>query len=37
MFAWYFLVVRRDAAGFREWLRLARMGRRERLLRRPEP
>ena len=35
-FTWYFLVVRRDPAGFREWLRLARMGRRERLVRRPE-
>jgi rhamnopyranosyl-N-acetylglucosaminyl-diphospho-decaprenol beta-1,3/1,4-galactofuranosyltransferase len=33
-FAWHFLVARRDAAGFREWLRLTRMGRRERLLRR---
>jgi rhamnopyranosyl-N-acetylglucosaminyl-diphospho-decaprenol beta-1,3/1,4-galactofuranosyltransferase len=33
--AWYMLVVRRDAAGFRDWLRLVRMGRRERLLRRP--
>lgn len=28
-FAWYFLVQQRDAAGFREWLRLRRMGRRE--------
>jgi rhamnopyranosyl-N-acetylglucosaminyl-diphospho-decaprenol beta-1,3/1,4-galactofuranosyltransferase len=36
-FAWYFLVVRRDPAGFRNWLRLARMGRREHLVRRPEP
>ncbi len=36
-FGWYFLVVRRDAAGFREWLRLTRLGRRERLLRRPGP
>jgi rhamnopyranosyl-N-acetylglucosaminyl-diphospho-decaprenol beta-1,3/1,4-galactofuranosyltransferase len=34
-FAWYFLVTRRDPGGFREWLRLVRMGRRERLLRRP--
>ena len=32
---WYFLVVRRDPAGFRDWLRLSRMGHRERLLRRP--
>ena len=32
---WYFLVTRRDLAGFRDWLRLMRMGRRERLLRRP--
>ena len=36
-FGWYFLAVRRDAAGFREWLRLTRLGRRERLLRRPGP
>jgi rhamnopyranosyl-N-acetylglucosaminyl-diphospho-decaprenol beta-1,3/1,4-galactofuranosyltransferase len=35
-FGWYFLVVRRDPAGFRNWLRLIRMGRRERLLRRPD-
>ncbi|GAA3947933.1 glycosyltransferase family 2 protein [Gordonia caeni] len=28
-FAWYFLVQQRDGAGFREWLRLRRMGRRE--------
>jgi rhamnopyranosyl-N-acetylglucosaminyl-diphospho-decaprenol beta-1,3/1,4-galactofuranosyltransferase len=34
-FTWYFLVTRRDPAGFREWLRLMRMGRRERLRRRP--
>ena len=33
IFSWYFLVVRRDLTGFREWLRLARMGRREQLLR----
>ena len=25
-FGWYFLVSRRDPAGFREWLRLQRMG-----------
>lgn len=36
-FGWYFLVTRRDPAGLREWLRLMRMGRRERLLRRPSP
>jgi rhamnopyranosyl-N-acetylglucosaminyl-diphospho-decaprenol beta-1,3/1,4-galactofuranosyltransferase len=35
-FTWYFLVVRRDPAGLREWLRLMRMGRREQLVRRPE-
>ena len=29
-FGWYFLVTRRDAAGFREWLRLQRMGSSER-------
>ncbi|MDO5077697.1 glycosyltransferase [Corynebacterium sp.] len=29
-FAWFFLVQRRDIAGFREWLKLHRMGRRER-------
>jgi rhamnopyranosyl-N-acetylglucosaminyl-diphospho-decaprenol beta-1,3/1,4-galactofuranosyltransferase len=34
-FGWYFLVTRRDPAGLRDWLRLMRMGRRERLLRRP--
>jgi len=28
-FGWYFLVTRRDPAGFREWLRLQRMGARE--------
>lgn len=33
--AWYFLMVRRDPAGFRNWLRLIRMGRREQLVRRP--
>ena len=33
-FGWYFLVTRHDRAGLREWLRLMRMGRRERLLRR---
>jgi len=36
-FAWYFLVVRRDPDGFRDWLRLARMGRSERLVRRSGP
>jgi rhamnopyranosyl-N-acetylglucosaminyl-diphospho-decaprenol beta-1,3/1,4-galactofuranosyltransferase len=29
-FGWYFLVSRRDPAGFREWIRLRRLGRRER-------
>jgi rhamnopyranosyl-N-acetylglucosaminyl-diphospho-decaprenol beta-1,3/1,4-galactofuranosyltransferase len=29
-FAWYFLVTRRDPAGFREWVRLLRQGRAER-------
>ncbi|MFT3660469.1 MAG: glycosyltransferase family 2 protein [Gordonia sp. (in: high G+C Gram-positive bacteria)] len=29
-FAWYFLMQQRDPAGFREWMRLRRMGRRER-------
>ncbi|WPF66246.1 MULTISPECIES: glycosyltransferase family 2 protein [unclassified Corynebacterium] len=34
-FAWFFLVQRRDPAGFKEWLSLHRLGRRERF-RRPE-
>ncbi|MBS9536066.1 glycosyltransferase family 2 protein [Mycobacterium sp. M1] len=29
-FGWFFLVSRRDPAGFREWIRLRRLGRRER-------
>jgi rhamnopyranosyl-N-acetylglucosaminyl-diphospho-decaprenol beta-1,3/1,4-galactofuranosyltransferase len=29
-FGWFFLVSRRDAAGLREWIRLRRLGRRER-------
>lgn len=29
-FGWFFLVQRRDFAGFREWMRLRRLGRRER-------
>lgn len=29
-FGWYFLVTRRDPAGFREWIRLRSLGRRER-------
>ena len=33
-FGWYFLVERRDPAGFRRWLGLVRQGRRERFLRR---
>ncbi|MCZ2829733.1 glycosyltransferase family 2 protein [Modestobacter sp. VKM Ac-2986] len=32
-FGWFFLVTRRDRAGFREWLRLTRSGRRERFSR----
>ena len=32
-FGWYFLVTRRDPAGLREWLRLRRLGRRERFSR----
>jgi rhamnopyranosyl-N-acetylglucosaminyl-diphospho-decaprenol beta-1,3/1,4-galactofuranosyltransferase len=32
-FAWYFLVTRRDPAGFRTWLRLVRDGRAERFTR----
>lgn len=33
-FGWYFLVSKRDPAGFREWVRLRRLGRRERFSRR---
>ena len=29
-FGWYFLVTRRDPAGLKEWIRLRRLGRRER-------
>lgn len=32
-FGWYFLVSRRDPAGLREWVRLRRLGRRERFTR----
>jgi rhamnopyranosyl-N-acetylglucosaminyl-diphospho-decaprenol beta-1,3/1,4-galactofuranosyltransferase len=32
-FGWFFLVQRRDPAGFAEWIRLRRMGRRERFFR----
>ncbi|QCQ93237.1 galactofuranosyltransferase GlfT1 [Rhodococcus sp. SGAir0479] len=32
-FGWYFLVDRRDPKGFAEWLRLQRLGRRERFIR----
>lgn len=32
-FGWYFLVSRRDPAGFAEWIRLRRLGRRERFAR----
>ena len=36
-FGWYFLVSKRDPAGLREWLRLVRLGRRERFHRAPNP
>jgi rhamnopyranosyl-N-acetylglucosaminyl-diphospho-decaprenol beta-1,3/1,4-galactofuranosyltransferase len=29
-FGWFFLVTQHDPAGFREWIRLRRLGRRER-------
>ena len=32
-FGWYFLVQQRDPKGFAEWLRLQRLGRRERFIR----
>ncbi|MBB3601325.1 rhamnopyranosyl-N-acetylglucosaminyl-diphospho-decaprenol beta-1,3/1,4-galactofuranosyltransferase [Mycolicibacterium sp. BK556] len=32
-FGWFFLVQRRDPAGFAEWIRLRRLGRRERFFR----
>lgn len=32
-FGWFFLVSRRDAAGLREWIRLRRLGRREKFAR----
>jgi rhamnopyranosyl-N-acetylglucosaminyl-diphospho-decaprenol beta-1,3/1,4-galactofuranosyltransferase len=32
-FGWYFLVTRRDPAGLKEWIRLRRLGRRERFTR----
>lgn len=32
-FGWFFLVTQRDPAGFREWIRLRRLGRRERFSR----
>jgi len=35
-FGWYFLVARRDPAGLREWIRLRRLGRREKF-ERPAP
>jgi len=35
-FGWYFLVSRRDPAGLREWIRLRRLGRREKF-ERPAP
>jgi rhamnopyranosyl-N-acetylglucosaminyl-diphospho-decaprenol beta-1,3/1,4-galactofuranosyltransferase len=34
-FGWYFLISKRDPAGFAEWLRLVRLGRRERFHRAP--
>lgn len=34
-FGWFFLVTRRDPAGFREWIRLRRLGRREQFGGRP--
>jgi rhamnopyranosyl-N-acetylglucosaminyl-diphospho-decaprenol beta-1,3/1,4-galactofuranosyltransferase len=34
-FGWYFLISKRDPAGFVEWLRLVRLGRRERFHRAP--
>lgn len=34
-FGWFFLVTRRDRAGWREWLRLTGAGRREQFSRRP--
>ena len=35
-FGWYFLVSRRDPAGLAEWIRLRRMGRREKFERPPQ-
>ncbi|MBJ7341672.1 glycosyltransferase family 2 protein [Mycolicibacterium sp.] len=35
-FGWFFLVTRRDPAGLRDWLRLRRLGRRERFTRQGE-
>jgi len=35
-FGWYFLIDKRDPRGFAEWLRLVRLGRRERFHRAPE-
>ncbi|MGV7750567.1 galactofuranosyl transferase, partial [Mycobacterium kansasii] len=32
-FGWFFLVQQRDVAGFREWLRLRKLGRDERFTR----
>jgi len=34
-FGWYFLISKRDPSGFTEWLRLVRLGRRERFYRAP--
>jgi rhamnopyranosyl-N-acetylglucosaminyl-diphospho-decaprenol beta-1,3/1,4-galactofuranosyltransferase len=36
-FGWYFLISKRDPAGLWEWLRLVRLGRRERFHRAPTP
>ncbi|ULE34916.1 galactofuranosyltransferase GlfT1 [Mycobacterium sp. IDR2000157661] len=35
-FGWYFLISRRDLRGFRDWIELRRMGRRERFGRPPQ-
>lgn len=36
-FAWFFLIQQRDVAGFKEWVRLRKLGRRERLRRFDNP
>ncbi|WP_051580711.1 glycosyltransferase [Pseudonocardia acaciae] len=35
-FGWYFLIDKRDPGGFFEWIRLVRLGRRERFFRAPD-